>query len=425
MPKSNNRPLARFVGMLFVLFIWTTCVPMLLSCQSDEEELEPVPYQKLEAIVSEQDIVFNDVIKILQREAGTIENVLGKENIDTGDGLMEQYSDMLDMAALRARKYKAYTINYHTTDPNGKPIIASGVVYYPKTGSPKGVIEALSTNKDKKLCPSKETVSFEMLVGMTGYIVLVADQIGFGTSESMVIPYLYYDNVAKVCADLRVAATELVRNKYGRSMPSFTLLTGLSLAATQAWSLARYYHLHPELGVGVNQIWICGGPYNSLNVLEHQLQTLYTDYSFMPNALYSLNHYENLGLDLREVFKGELSQHYEEWCTGDIPIYDLTDYLGTDLSEYLNLDFFNDTNPDFLKVKQALKKNDVPNDWVPSCPVHIYHGRKDTYVPLSSSEELVAYLKSVGANVDFVVTETGHVENCIAMESELLKILYK
>lgn len=393
-----------------LLFMMVVCV--FVACQDDEEHLSSVPYQVLDTILSTHDIRFNDAVQALVDEVGLTEDEVAP------------YRKRVEMAGLRARVYKAYVITYHTTDPNGVPVIASGVVYYPRSGTPLGVIEAVTFNKNKFQCPSKQLANVQLLQGMAGYIVLVPDLIGCGVTESMVIPYLYHDHVAKVSADFRQAATELVRNVYGRSMPSWTLISGISLAAAEAWSLARYYHLHPDLGVTVNQVWMSGGAYNPKAVLEYQLQTRHTDYAFIPNALYSINHYDRLGLNLDEVFCGELSQHYEEWCTGNVALFDLSERLGSDISQYLNLEFFNPDNVDYQRLLERVERFTIPNDWVPTCDVHIYHGREDTFVPIASSDALVDYLRSVGANVKYVVTETGHIDNCIAMATDLVELLY-
>lgn len=372
-----------------------------------------MPYKVLNAIKSTTDITFAQVVKFLTTEEGITEEQV------------RPYKQRIDMAALRARNYKAYTITYHTTDPKGNPVLASGVVYYPKSGKPKGVIEALPYSKNKSDCPSNRLTNAEIIQGMAGFIVVAPDLIGFGETAAMPVPFFYHDNVAKVCADMRQAANELVRNEYGRDMPSCTMLSGISLSASGAWALARHYNLHPELGVKVSQIWIAGGAYNPLAVLDHQLASLYTDYVFLPSSLYSLNYYDGLGLDFSKVFKGELASNYELWCSGNTNLFDLSDKLGSDISQYLNLDFFSPDNPDYLRLRQSAAKLAVPNDWIPTCTIHIYHGSNDTYVPIESTNELVAYLRSVGAKVDYVVTESGHVENCLMMGADLLEYLYK
>ncbi len=408
--KRRNTPYCTSRCLYFILW---ACSLVVISCHSDEEWLEPVPYKVLNTIKSTTDITFAQVVKFLTTEEGITEEQI------------RPYKQRIDMAALRARNYKAYTITYHTTDPKGNPVLASGVVYYPKSGKPKGVIEALPYSKNKSDCPSNRLTNAEIIQGMAGFIVVAPDLIGFGETAAMPVPFFYHDNVAKVCADMRQAANELVRNEYGRDMPSWTMLSGISLSASGAWALARHYNLHPELGVKVSQIWIAGGAYNPLEVLDHQLASLYTDYVFLPSSLYSLNYYDELGLDFSKVFKGELASNYEQWCSGDTNLFDLSDKLGSDISQYLNLDFFSPDNPDYLRLRQSAAKLAVPNDWIPTCTIHIYHGSNDTYVPIESSNKLVEYLKSVGAKVDYVVTESGHVESCLMMGADLLEYLYK
>ena len=406
--KQIIPPAFGFVSVLLYL-----CAFCLISCQQEDERLEEEPYQVLDNILSTHDVVFEDALEQLTEEIGVT-----KED-------MEPYKKYINTAAMRARKYKAYVISYHTTDPYGQPVTASGVVYYPKTGTPRGVIEAIPYNKIKSNCPSKQRANVEVLQGMAGFIVLAPDLIGCGSTESMVIPYLYLDNIAKVCADFRLAATELVRNVYGRAMPEWSMISGISLAASEAWALAHYYHIHPELGVHINHIWMSCGAYNPQLVLDTQLSTHHAGYAFIPSILYSINHYDGLGLNLKEYFRGELAEHYEEWCTGYVSVADVSDRLGTDLSQYLNIDILNDENPDYLKIKKRLAKMVVPNDWVPTSKIHMYHGRKDTFVPIASSDELAEYLQSVGAKVDYVVTDEEHIETTIVMLTDLIEMLYK
>lgn len=389
---------------------------MLLAaaCQSDDEErLEPQPYQVLVGIQSTTTITFDECLQ----------GLIDQGRISEED--IAPHRSRLKTAAMRSRNYDAHVITYHTTEPNGKPVVASGVVYYPKTGKPHGVIEAISFNKNKFQCPSKELANISLMQGMAGYIIIVSDMIGSGATDNMPFPYFYHDNAARVNADLRQAATELVRNVYGRSMPSWTLISGYSMGASEAWALARYYHLHPELNVKVSQVWMSGGAYRPIAVLDLQLQTGHTDYVFIPNAIYSINHYDSLGLDLHKVFRGELSQHYEEWCTGRMRQEELRERLGTEISRYLNLDFFTPDNEDYLKLRASIERLTIPNDWKPTCDVHLYHSANDTYVPIVCANELAAYLQSTGVRVDYVVTDSSHLDNGLRMAIDLAEFLYK
>lgn len=383
------------------------------ACKDDEEHLEPLPYQVLDSIISTNVISFDEAVQF------------GKDRYGLTDEQIEPYRRQINMASMRTRLYNAHVITYHTTDPNGLPIVISGVVYYPKSGKPRGVVEAVSFNSNKQECPSRNLANAELLTGMAGYIVLVSDLIGCGVSESKLFPYFYHNCIAKMLADLRLAATELVRNEYGRSMPNWTLISGFSLSASEAWALARYYHFHPELGVEPNQIWISSGPYYPLEILKYQLNTQYTDNAYIPGAICSTNYYDNLGLDLQEIFRGQLKEHYEEWCMGDLTLLELCNRLGPDITQYLNMDFFNEENNDYQRLLASIERFNIPNDWVPSCPVHVYHGTEDTFVPIFSSDKLVEYLRSVGAEVEYVVTDNGHIENGIDMALDMAEYLYK
>lgn len=419
--KGTKASLVRLLLMMGVLLV--------LACHDDTPSQEPEPPQEEEPQQEEpqQDVDSSGVlVSVVRTEEIAFAEALQGTLIELGvrEVDLSSYSALLEIASLRSRVYNAHVVTYRTTDPYGQPVVASGVVYYPQTGKPKGVIEALSFHKEKFNCASKQIGNSDMLQGMSGYIVLVADLIGSGSTESMVPPYLYFDNAAKVSADLRRAATELVSDVYAVDMPKKTIITGYSLGASEAWALARYYHFHPELNVQPKEVWIGGGVFNPLGVLKSQLQTGYTDYAFIPSALYSLNYYEKLGLDLHDVFRGELSEHYEEWCTGNLSVVELTSRLGTDISQYLNMDFFDDGNPVFQDICTRLERFAIPNDWVPSCKIHIYHGRDDTFVPISSSDELADYLSSVGADVDYVTKKGGHAKCGITMVTDLMKKLY-
>ena len=386
---------------------------LLISCEGDEARLVLQPYQVLVNIQSTTEITFDEGLQGLIDQGRVTEEEIAP------------YKKKLNTGAMRARVYNAHVVTYHTTDPNGHPVVASGVVYYPKTGKPRGVIEALSFNKYKAQCPSKMLANISLMQGMAGFIVIVSDLIGCGATEDMPVPYFYHENVAKVSADLRKAATELVRNVYGRSMPSWTLISGYSLAASEAWALARYYDKHPELGVHVNQVWISGGAYCPFAVMDYMLNTQYSEYPFIPSVIYSINQYDSLGLDLNKVFRGELVDHYEEWCTGNVPMFEVAQLLGPDISQYLNLEFFNDDNEDYRRLRASIERFTIPNDWIPTCDVHIYHASDDTYVPIVCANELVDYLRLVGVQTDFVVTEGNHLYNGLVMASDMAEVLYK
>ncbi len=372
----------------------------ILAC-SESEEFVPAEPQVLTEVVRTETVTMQDIVDYLYAEYS--------EDVGVSDELKAAYEQ--DLAPLRvlACDLTAHSVRYRTTAPDGSPIIASGVVYYPQRNSPKGVLEIMPINKSKHDCVSASLRTAEALVACLGYICIIPDLVGCGASANLPIAYMQHENAAVVAADLRRAADELIQNTYRHKLPSTSIIGGYSLGASIAWALARHYSLHPQLGVEVQEIWCGGGAYDPSVAVNAFIDKPYSQYAVLPNIICSMDYYDHLGLDFTRIFRGELLQHYREWCTGNLSIWKLTPLLGYDMSTYLQMEFFADDNPDFQKLMQVVKSKSIPNDWVPHTKVHLAHSREDSYVPRACSDELYAYLQSVGADVEYSLMEEDHV----------------
>lgn len=385
----------------------------LVACSEKDETLPPLEPQVLEEVVSTQTVTLQDILDFLYEDFGVT---------------AEQQADIEhNLAPLRmvACNMTAYSVRYRTTAPDGSPVTASGVVYYPKRNIPRGVLEVMPINKSKKDCVSRNPLTVEAIVGCMGYICIIPDLIGCGASDDLPISYMQHENSAVVAVDLRHAAAELIRNTYGRMLPSTSFIGGYSLGGSIAWALARHYALHPELGVNVEEVWCGGGAYDPSVAIDAFMATRYSQYPLLPNIIYSMNFYDHLGLDFTKVFRGDLLEHYQEWCTGNVSIGELTTLLGYDLQTYLQLDFFSPENPDYRWMMEVVKSKAIPNDWKPRARVHLVHSREDTYVPRACSDQLYAYLQSVGADVEYTLMEEDHVSGGILWGQTILQELGK
>lgn len=385
----------------------------LIACSDNDGILSPIEPQVLEEVVGTQTVTLQEILDQLYEDFSMTEEQ--RANTEQNLALMR----------LIACNMTAHTVRYRTTAPDGSPVTASGVVYYPNRSAPRGVIEAMPINKSKRNCVSRNPLTIEALVGCMGYICIVPDLIGCGASEALPISYMQHENSAVVAADLRRAAAELIRNTYGRQLPSTSYIGGYSLGGGIAWALARHYALHPELGVKVEEVWCGGGAYDPSVAFNSFLNTRYSQYSIVPNIIYSMNYYDHLGLDFTKVFRGDLLEHYQEWCKGDIPLGELTSMLGYDLQTYLQLDFFSPENPKYSWLMEVLKSKAIPNDWKPRARVRLVHSREDTYVPRACTDQLYAYLQSVGADVEYTMLEEDHVMGGILWGQAILQELGK
>ena len=400
---SNITKDCQYLLMLAVPLLWCAC--------SEEERLSPIEYTVLEEIKAKETITLQETLDYLFEDYGVTPE------------MQADIEQRIEPLRLLTTDLTAYTITYNTTSPDGKPIVASGVVYYPKRGRPKGVLEVSPINKSKIDCASKNVRTAEIAAAFLGYICVIPDLVGCGVSEDLPISYMQHENSAIVSADLRKAAAELIRNIYGKAIPNQSIIFGYSLGGGISWSLARHYQLHPELGVKVSEIFTGGGAYNPTTAIEAFLEKGSSQYAILPNIIYSMNYYDQLNLDFTKIFKGKLLEHYEEWCQGFIPIPKLTEELGYDLSAYLELPFFSSSSPDCQRLMEATTTKAIPNDWIPKAKVHLYCSKEDTYVPRQCSDELYEYLVSVGANVEYVLMEEDHVMGGLVFGEAFLQYL--
>ena len=400
---SNIRKGCQFLLILAAPLLWCAC--------SEEERLPAIEYTVLEEIKVKETITLQETIDFLFEDYGIAPD-------------MQAYIEQrIEPLRLLTTDLTAYTITYNTTSPDGKPIVASGVVYYPKRGKPKGVLEISPINKSKTDCASKNVRTAEIAPAFLGYICIIPDLVGCGVSEDLPISYMQHENAAIVSADLRKAATELIRNIYGKAIPNQSIIFGYSLGGGISWSLARHYQLHPELGIQVTDVFTGGGAYYPRLAVEAFSATGYSDYAILPNILYSMNYYDQLRLDFTQIFKGQLLENYEDWCQGFISIPQLTKILGRDLHEYIDFSFLSDDNPDYQRLLTVADTKAIPNDWIPKAKVHIYSSKEDTYVPRQCSDQLYEYLVSVGADVEYVLMEEDHVMGGLVFGEAFLQYL--
>ena len=395
------------------VFCYLVCILSFCACSDDNSPLQETHNEKLNSILYEKTITLRE----------TLEDVFVQYEVT--DEMLGPYQTFVNMLLTLPVKYKVYAITYHTVSPTGSPVNASGVVYYPMSTIPKGVIEVTPVNKSKETCGTQRCTMAEILPAMLGYICLVPDLIGCGSTADLPISYLQHENVAIVSADFRQAATELISQKYRNSLSKESILFGYSLGGSGTMALARYYSQHPELGVTVSHIFAGGGAYNPFDVVKAQLAQSRSDYAIIPNILYSMNFYDNLELDFSEIFKGELLENYQQWCDGYLPIADLTKKLGNDVSNYLTDKLLTgvQTSEDFKSLRAALQKKVIPYDWVPKAKVHLFHSKYDYYVPTLCGDNMYLYLKDAGADVIYKLYEAEHVESGLLMEIDFAKFL--
>ena len=171
---------------------------LLLSCRYKDPEL--LEYKVFDSLIFERKMTFDDMISDVMDQYGEHSSAYG------------ELAELLEEGRQAAEDYTVYGITDNSLDHEGKPVKATGLVYYPETTYLKGVIEIVPVNKSKLSCGSVNRSVPEAIAGCTGYIMIVPDLLGCGGTEDYPISYVQHDDIVRLAADMRKAAYEFLYN---------------------------------------------------------------------------------------------------------------------------------------------------------------------------------------------------------------------
>ncbi|AVM53173.1 hypothetical protein JN06_00472 [Bacteroides zoogleoformans] len=392
------------LGALLLAGVFSACD------RKDSEPFVPMEYVTFSGELFTKNLRLKEVVDETQGQlhVGALEPILSGQGLSESE--IKSIMQKVNMYIQLSGECYAHAITYHTTGPKGEPIVASGMIYYPKSGRPKGVIEIVPWSKSKKECGT-ENYAFmpEIIPGMSAYVHIVADQVGYGATADVPIAYLQYDNVAVVAADMRRAAEEFVYNRHHCKLSAESILMGYSLGGGGALSLAQYYQGHPERGVKVKDLFIGGGVYDPSLMVKEIFASGHAGYAQIPSVICSFDHYDDLQIDFGKVFKGDLLKHYKDWCYGQYNLTELTESLGTDLRGYFTDEFLGrEESEEYRKLLEICRQKKISLEQKPDFKIHLSHARKDELVPTSCSDWLYEELSAMGAEVEYNKYNANH-----------------
>lgn len=305
---------------------------------------------------------------------------------------------------------KVYTATYSTTY-NDSNVVASGLIIVPQEVS--GEIPLMSINHGtifaNENAPSDyETVSEKELLAATGYMTVMPDYIGYGTTASILHPYYHKQNITTPVIDMIKAGKEFAEDEeieINRKLFMFGYSEGgyVTMATHQAIEAMN----DPKFKVTASALG--AGGYDLIGVLDELLdEPTYASPNYLAFIVHSYNTTNN--------WRDPLSNYFNEPYATDIPTlfngeYDsgeINAQLTNDLSSLLNSDFIDTlTNKYDSKIISELTNNSV-HDWLPMNPIRMYHGTNDAIVPFNDSQNTYDGFKNNGvANVEFVPIAGG------------------
>lgn len=312
--------------------------------------------------------------------------------------------DHKQLAMFVKNGYTAYRITYNTVSPAGDAVVASGAVYVPDT---KGAMPLLNYNHGT-IFPSREKSApsyigqydaeggIGRLFSANGYLVVMPDYIGYGSTKKLDHPYGAYHITARAVTDMLYATKEFCADK-GLELSGKNFFSGWSEGAAVA--LATVLDLeknHNGLFKPTASV-LNAGPYYTSAFVDHILDAK-EELQYMKSYVWVLQSYNNL-YNISKPATYYFAEPYAGRVKADGPEADITHSAG----ELFTSSFRNSFKAGKeTALENALKENDL---WSgrPQSPVIFCHGDQDNYVPLFNSQKAYDEMKAKGADVQLKI----------------------
>ena len=371
----NNHIITNKLLVLFLLLF-------MAACNKDEAPFEePGESNKfLSGIIAEKHIDKTEI-------ASQVADFASSQGINIPEELLSSLICSIDVAA----------IEYNTTGVDGKQVTASGVIAIPEgTISYEHLLSIQHGTLDMEDAPSKQLFYYEMLPVVSGHIVVMADYLGYGSSQTPDCqhPYLHNKLTGTACADMIEAAREYLKYKSITENDDDIELLGYSQGgqATIATLLELEERGQAE---SIRGVYAGGGVYDLINTLEvftsptiGPMSYMHTGYA--PYLIRGMVYGEQLTVSDENLYAPEVIDEGLNEMFSTRPLSEWHNALGNDITKVLNPDFFAapdyNNNKDVMAVIEALRKNSLVNtSFQPQTPIMLYHSPKDDFVPYSNA----------------------------------------
>lgn len=306
----------------------------------------------------------------------------------------QSFPGLSDLTANMSGGVKVYRITYRSV-VKGKTIEVSGLVSVPSTPGEYPVLSFQNgTNTLNSECPSENPTgySFQLLefVASMGFVVLIPDYPGFGSSYDIPHPYLLKVPTNEAVIRMIQAVSEAENEFEGISVKNECYLIGYSQGGLAT------FNVHTDLELGASSYGlnlrgsVCGaGPYDlSQMVSDMASAQFYPVPAYIGYIINAYTHYgyieNSVGEMLKEPYASKLSQLYD----GNHSIAQINSALTTSIPDLLTDEFMNNLHyADFATVTSSLTYNSA-YAYKSEIPILLVHGDSDTQVSVSNTEDL-------------------------------------
>jgi pimeloyl-ACP methyl ester carboxylesterase len=297
-----------------------------------------------------------------------------------------------------------YKVVYNTSY-DGSTIAASGLIAIPKTSEQVGMLSfhhGTITNRED--APSNfsasdyNSISYAAMASV-GFIGVIPDYLGFGSSSSILHPYYVEDLTASSIVDMLKAAAEFAQQK-NLQFNGKLFLAGYSEGGYATMTAHKAIESDGLDGFNLIASFPGAGAYDLSGMQVHifSLQD-YPDphyLAYMARA-YQIE-YDQDAL-LTDFFKEPYASRIPGLFDGQKGADAINAQLTTKISDLIQQDMLNNinTNPQYDYLESAFVDNSL-TDWSPKIQMFMYHGLSDATVPYQNSVDTYNKLLSNGTS---------------------------
>jgi len=311
-----------------------------------------------------------------------------------------------------------YTYNY-SMNFKGLPIKASGLICVPvSAGSEFPILSfqhpTITANAEApSLAYAKlQNIPFEGIAGM-GYIMVIADEIGFGASADQFHPFLIKEHNVLAVIEMLKSLKNIPDGDLSGSSPNDSLfLLGYShggwvTMATLQELENNYLNQWNIIAAG------CGaGPYCPEQVMKYALSSeTYGKPFFLSYGILSFLNDGLITNNLTDFYKEPYASLMPDLFDGNKTGAEIDAQL-TQINSDLYADNFLNNYPEneYENLQNALIQNET-KAWLNKTPLMLSHGQNDVYIPKTVSDSIYLNFLSLGSeNVSYlVVPVTDHI----------------
>jgi pimeloyl-ACP methyl ester carboxylesterase len=307
------------------------------------------------------------------------------------------------------------SLKYYTVDGSGKQTIVSGAILVPQgtDNLPIVSIQHGTETKRELVASVSPTNSTEGIVGLImasmGYLVVVPDYLGFGTSNVM-HPYTHAASLIPSIIDI-MRAGKSFSSQNQIALDGRIFLTGYSEGGYATLVTQRAIEAEYSQEFNLTAVAPMAGPYDLYGMMQTLFQT--GQYNHTAYIAYILTAYNNIYRWNRasDFFNAPYSSIVQSLFDGSKTYAEVVNQLPSTFYVLMDSTFVNNVRNGNETAFNASMQENTLLDWIPQAPINFFHGDADDISPYQNSVTAVQKLiANGGTNIQLTTIPGGNHE---------------